>query len=91
MERDKELTKEEIKQYIYGLLKDAWKNSYNASSCLNKLPKRSDEDYDREIVWFVMKFKRAIRVKSKIIYAFHTEELIEYYYHHQIHYDFNNI
>ena len=45
---------------------------------------------DREIVEFIMGFKRALRIKSRIIYACKTEELIEYYYRHQGQYDLKN-
>ena len=84
------ISKKEIQQKIINLVSDAWENSYHAGAYLNQLPKRTDCEYDREIVEFIMGFKRALRIKSRIIYACKTEELIEYYYRHQGQFDLKN-
>ena len=60
------ISKKEIQQKIINLVSDAWENSYHAGAYLNQLPKRTDCEYDREIVEFIMGFKRALRIKSRI-------------------------
>lgn len=82
------LPKEKIKEDFESFFEKAW-NSHGQETTyiLEQLPRAIDSDCDEEVGNFITNLGSYIRTRNRRYYEMEIDDLIDYYYDTQVHYD----